>query len=86
MEAGKMCQVTAVVLFILGVVASIIIAIGGESFLIFLYVLAIDFVSCLLLYSIGEIIEQLYIANTNIYAIHNVVYSFIQQKKEKQDK
>ncbi len=69
MKAGEACKVISVILFILDFIGAI--AWGGStgSFMLFLYLALGGFLFCLLLYTLGEIAEQLGNVNDNTYEI-----------------
>ena len=77
MRVGKICKATSIVLFILNFIGSIVLgntfaipkdySFGDPSFnlTIFLYSVIMGFIFCLLLYALGEIIDQLEYLNSN---------------------
>ena len=65
MKVGETCKVTAVVLFILDFIGSIVWGVATESFLVFLSCIFGGFLFCLLLYTLGEIAEHLNAVNDN---------------------
>lgn len=79
MENGvaKVCKTSAVIVFILGAIGTIIwffSAVGDNAAVAFLGLLAglgISFVSILGLYGLGELISQATIANANVVEIWN---------------
>lgn len=84
---AKTCKITAVILLILAFIGAIIIgkvygSYGGFDFSITLILWLSSFISCLLLYAVGEIIDQISMSNTNTYMLYQVI-SKMQSKDEK---
>lgn len=65
MKVGEACKVISVILFILDFIGAM--AWGGStgSFMLFLYLALAGFIFCLLIYTLGEIAEQLGKVNYN---------------------
>ena len=86
MEVGALCKGTSIVLFILDFIGSIVLGneLGGYDFnwTIFLYGIIVGFVFCLLIYALGEIIDQLECSNSNTYEL----YKLLEKIKQKEDK
>ena len=69
MKVGEACKVISVILFILDFIGAM--AWGGStgSIMLFLYLALAGFIFCLLIYTLGEIAEQLGKASDNTYEI-----------------
>ena len=85
MVVGKVCKGTSIVLFILDFIGSIVLgntfAIPDEysfsdpsfNWTIFLYGVIAGFIFCLLIYALGEIIDQLECSNNNLYELYQLL-------------
>lgn len=82
MNVGKVCKTTSIVLFIL----DCIVAIFYFDIFIFICAVAVGFVSCLLLYAIGEIIEQLVISNSSANELYELLKKTIPKDDNKKPK
>ena len=81
MQVGKVCKTTAVVLFVLAVAASLVIDIALEGCsAIFFGGSAGAFIYCLLIYAIGEIIDQLKYSNE----LSDGIYELLRKKESKE--
>ena len=83
---GKVCKGSAIVVFILGIIGSIVL--GNElgydfNWSVFLYGIIASFLFCLFLYSIGEIIDQLETSNSNIYELYQLLKKIVPKEEKK---
>ncbi len=97
MEIGRICKRTAIVLFILDFIGSIVLGntfgTPGEysfqdpsfNWAIFLYSIIIGFVFCLLIYALGEIIDQLECSNNNTYALYQLLKKIVPDEDKKSE-
>lgn len=74
MNVGTVCKGTSVLLFVLDFIGSIVLGntFGDLDFnwSVFLYGIIVGFIFCLLIYALGEIINQLEISNNNSYELY----------------
>ena len=79
---SKVCKVTAIVFFVLSVIAAVIQLISYTlGWYSFFYTIIAGFVFSLFFYAIGEIIEQLEVSNSNTYELYQLIKN-AEQKKE----
>ncbi|MCI5892459.1 MAG: hypothetical protein MRZ66_03540 [Clostridiales bacterium] len=95
MKFGRVCKDISVVLFILDFIGSIILgntfAIQGKhsfsdpsfNWAIFLYGVIAGFIFCLLIYALGEIIEQLECSNSNTYELYQLLKKIAPEEENK---
>lgn len=77
MNVGKVCKVTAIILFIIDFIMAFVLEdalyyLFGD-FVAFFVCVGSGFVSCLLIYAIGEIIDQLVCSNNNTEKIYSLL-------------
>ena len=75
MQVGNVCKVSAIIVFSLDFIGSIIIAAKTENFMFFLIGFLSSFLFCLVLYALGEIVDQLEISNNNTYQLYKMLKS-----------
>ena len=87
MEVGKLCKSTSIILFILDFIGSIVLGneLGGYYFdwAIFLYSVIGGFIFCLLIYALGEIIDQLKCSNDNTYELYQLLKKIAPEEEKK---
>ena len=87
MEVGKVCKGTSIVLFILDFIGSIVLGneLGGYDFnwIVFLYGVIAGFIFCLLIYALGEIIDQLECSNSNTYELYQLLKKMAPEEEKK---
>ena len=95
MEVGKVCKGTSIVLFILDFIGSIVLgntfAIPGRysfsdpsfNWTIFFYGVIAGFIFCLLIYALGEIIDQLECLNGNTYELYQLLKKVALKEEKK---
>lgn len=89
MKVGKVCKGTSIVLFILDFIGSISLgntfAFSRHSFNwnVFLYGVIAGFIFCLLIYALGEIIDQLECSNSNTCELYQLLAKDVPQAKKK---
>ena len=87
MEVGKVCKGTSIVLFILDFIGSIVLGneLGGYDFnwVVFLYGVIAGFIFCLLIYALGEIIDQLECSNSNTYELYQLLKKMAPEEEKK---
>ena len=82
MQTGKVCKISAVVLFVLDFIGSM--ELGDEfGFTVFLYGIIAGFIFCISLYALGEIVEKLVEIAENTTPI---TYSAEQKKQIKNNR
>lgn len=94
MGVGKVCKGTSIVLFGLDFIGAIALgntfAIPGDysfsdpsfNWTVFLYGVIAGFIFCLLIYALGEIIDQLECSNNNTYKLYQLLNKIV-PKEEK---
>lgn len=94
MEIGKVCKVTSIVLLVLDFIGSIVLgntfALPGKysfsdpsfNWAIFLCGVIAGFIFCLLIYALGEIIDQLECSNNNTYQLHQLLRRLTVEKNK----
>ena len=82
MEVGKVCKGTSIILFILDFIGSIVL---GYKFnwVVFLYGVFAGFIFCLLIYALGEIIDQLECSNGNTYELYQLLKKIAPEEEKK---
>ena len=87
MQVGKVCKGTSIVLFILDFIGSIVLGneLGGYDFnwVVFLYGVIAGFIFCLLIYALGEVIDQLECSNSNTYALYQLLKKIAPEEEKK---
>ena len=94
MEVGKVCKGTSIVLFIFDFIGSVIL---GNKFAVreyysrsfnwtvFFYGVIIGFIFCLLIYALGEIIDQLEYSNSNTYELCQLLRKTVPKEENKNE-
>ncbi len=78
---SKVCKVTAIVFFVLSVIAAVIQLLSSQFGLYsFIYTIVVGFIFSLFFYAIGEIIEQLEVSNSNTYELYKLIKNAEQKK------
>ena len=87
MEVGKVCKGTSIILFILDFIGSIVLGneLGRYDFNwgVFFYGIVVGFIFCLLIYAIGEIIDQFERLNTNTYNLYHLLKKIAPKEEKK---
>lgn len=87
MEVGTVCKGTSIILFILDFIGSIVLGneLGGYDFnwIVFLYGVIAGFIFCLLIYALGEIIDQLECSNSNTYELYQLLKKIAPEEEKK---
>lgn len=95
MGIGKVCKGTSIVLFILDFIGSIVLgntfSIPGDysfsdpsfNWTIFLCGVITGFIFCLLIYALGEIIDQLVYSNSNTYELYQLLKKTVPEEEKK---
>lgn len=82
MKIADICKGTSIILFFLSLIGSIILWIKFESIFVFLCVAVVSFIECLLIYALGEIIEQLECSNGNTYELYQLLKKLVPDEEK----